>query len=156
MNRQIFYLLSIVALSGCGAMGANFNDLKPTDDSITNIYFYRLTHPALFSAGEAPYIFIDNEIKHSLKYGGFLRYPLEPGHHKIKIGKKSHFTLWSKRDIEWEVLVEKNQSKYYRLDISVNGILPLPNSIQISSSVRIIDISEEEALNELSNLNSSM
>ena len=156
MNKYKFYAIIIVQLfiSGCGATGEIYKGLEPLKENNAQIYIYR---PSKFYQGLAwPTVFIDGQDRFTLKNGGYVNTLLTPGDHTLKLGAANFFSNWSVGDIKVDLTLEPNQRYFYKLDLEFGSIAIVGSYTSVSGAVRLIEVSKENALKELKELNSSM
>lgn len=141
-------------LAGCAASGPKFSEPEAFVEEKAIVYMYRPY--VLFRGGETPTIFVDDIATSQLSNGGYIFFHTAPGTHKVRIGKKTAFTLWSGGDLDGVIDVVSNKRYYLRLDINFEGVLPFGSMVTYFGSTRLVEIPETIAIEELRELNSSM
>ena len=157
-----YTMLILAFLGGCSASGPKFSEPAPFLNKEAIVYMYRPY--VFFRGGETPTIFVNGEAKRQLKNGGFIFFHVDPGEHKIKLAKKTFFSLWSDKGVENVLNVVSNRRYFLRLDIDFDGFVPtgysnsypVGNGMTFYGSSRLVKIPENIAIEEMSDLNSSM
>ena len=145
MMHRFIALAVVVFLTGCSATGPVFEARSAAPAGYGIVYVYR---PSTFvNGGLAPYVYVDRAQKPKLRNGGYQRYELSAGVHKI--ATDGNFLEWHPGRAEVSVNLRENDVKYLRLGSDVGFVSLIPAAAvttaklsQVPQSIGEVEIRE--------------
>ena len=119
---KILYVLTLsLFLSGCFATGEKFKLVEGVQGNRSVIYLYRDSGLTDYG-GAFPDFKLDGKGKYPLKNGGYYRFDVSPGKHKLEIISEfqlTSFLTWPNRSIEIEAATGREY--FIRYDVYTEG-----------------------------------
>jgi hypothetical protein len=147
-------VLLFALLAGCSAGGKQFSGLEKPATASAQVYVYRPS--ALLQSGIFPDIEIDSKLVGKLKNGGYLRFQVEPGEHKLSV--TGNYLQWNHATREFDVSYEAGKTYFYQLQpfvASGGGMVGGVYLANHSYSFMLVE-NEDDAVAELQKLKESV
>jgi hypothetical protein len=140
-----------IGVLGCAASasGPGYPGVRPVTTEGYRIVIYR---PSTFVNKAAyPNVYVDGELKGTLRNGGYLELDVPPGAHKIKLQRRM---TWDGSQ-EFDVVADSKTTVFYRLGSRLVGVSGVGSSVFVTKGLSLTAAEAELALAELKLLKAS-
>jgi len=139
------FLAVLLFVGGCSATGTKFAEIDKSNDSDAIVYIYRPS--SYINSGVVPYVYINDAKKQKLKNGSYQAFVLMPGFYTITLD--GNIFEWPRAKEEVYLDLEENDTKYLRFGSAIADIFIMGTMVSGSTSVDLLVVEDEFALDEI-------